>query len=84
MKTGFPSDEICESIHGAAESYIFSRLGSRDVLDLDIGVRLEDGELEVEVFLITTGGNDDELAAAAADVAVREGNRLIEGEKANG
>ena len=84
MKTGFPTDEICESIHGAAQEYIFSRVEPKDILDLDIGVRLEDDELEVEVFLITTGSNDGELADGAADVAMQEGNRLIQGEKANG
>ncbi|MFB6137547.1 MAG: DUF3194 domain-containing protein [Halobacteriaceae archaeon] len=59
----------------AAERVIFSRLDEADVVDYDVRVSLEDGRLDVDVYLERTpdGPDDDVLDAVADDAALAAG-----------
>ena len=69
--------ELCEAVHAAVERYVLSRVRPADVLDLDVGVRLEGGDLTVDVFVVTAVGDDEALARGAVDAAMEEGDRLL-------
>jgi len=80
LATIISNDDACEAVYDAAERYVLSRVNARDLLEMDLCVRIEDGELFVELFLVTsTEDDDDALAKSAVDAAMKEGDRLMAG-----
>jgi hypothetical protein len=73
-----PSDETVVSVASdAAEGVVLDRYRKSDVTDLDVTVRFEDGQLEVDVYLNAPTDEHDpetvvEEAVRAAEVAVDE------------
>jgi len=73
-----PTDEaVVETAADAAQGYVFSKLRSSDVEDLDVTVTFEDGILTVDVYLLAPDVDADvdsiaDDAALAARAAVDE------------
>ena len=55
----------------AAEDVIFSRYRRTDIVDLDVGVRFEADELELDVYLNAPGADDADDVAEDAALAAR-------------
>ena len=63
--------DVVRAAVDAAEDVIFSRFRRSDVVDLDVGVRFEAGELEIDVYLNVPGAADAEAVAEDAALAAR-------------
>jgi len=58
--------EVVQTAAETAESVIFSRYDRSDISDLDVTVSVEDGVLEVDVYLNADGGDAEQVADDAA------------------
>ena len=66
--TDEPTDpEVVEAASDAAEGLVLSRYKQSEIRDLDVTVRFEDGQLEVDIYL---DAPDDPDPAVVADEAV--------------
>ena len=77
MDNGKSNEEICQAVYDTAERYVISNVKSKDILELDLGVSLDDGELSVELFLVTVADDDETITASAVGAAMEEGDRLM-------
>lgn len=67
-----PSDEaVVTAAVEAAEAVIFSRYSRSELVDVDVSVRFEDGELDVDVYLNVPAADDDQRTAEDAALAAR-------------
>ena len=68
-----PTDaEVVETAAAAAEGAVFDHYRKSEVIDLDVTVSFEDGQLSVDVYLNPADGTDpspDEVVDAAVDAA---------------
>ena len=77
-----PTDEaVVETAADAAEGVVLARFANSDVKDLDITVTFEDGILDVDVYLNTTGDAEadaDAVATEAVEAAEAAVDELFE------
>jgi hypothetical protein len=62
-------EELIEAVYDAALEYIYSVVPSKRVEDLDIAVGMEDGEVTIEVRLVTDRG--EEVDQRTVDEAIK-------------
>ncbi len=62
---------VVQQAADAAENIIFSRIDRAEIRDLDVTVALEDGQLEVDVYLDAPDAGDAEQVAEDAALAAR-------------
>lgn len=67
-----PADEaVVTAAVEAAEAVIFSRYSRSELVDVDVSVRFEDGDLEVDVYLNVPTAEDGQRTAEDAALAAR-------------
>ena len=64
-------EDIVTAAVDAAESVVFSRYSRSEIRDLDVTVRYESGDLEVDVYLNVPDDADSEQVADDAALAAR-------------
>ena len=65
--TDEPTDpEVVEAASDAAEGLVLSRYKQSEIRDLDVTVRFEDGQLEVDVYLDAPEDPDPAVVAGEA------------------
>jgi hypothetical protein len=64
-------EDIVTAAVDAAESVVFSRYSRSEIRDLDVTVRYESGNLEVDVYLNVPDDADSERVADDAALAAR-------------
>ena len=77
-------DEISELAADAAESFIFSKISKKEVVDLDINVELHhesglDVDVTVEILLDDLSSADESIADEAASYALKAVDNFVEG-----
>ena len=77
-------DEISELAADAAESFIFSKISKKEVVDLDINVELHhesglDVDVTVEILLDDLSSADESIVDEAASYALKAVDNFVEG-----
>jgi len=73
-------EEIIAAVYDAAVDHIYSVVPSKRVEDLDVSVALDDGEITIDVQLVTDRGVDvdQKTADEAVQVASEKADALLE------
>ncbi len=76
-------DEISDIAADAAETFIFSKISKKEVLDLDINVELDhhdglDVDVVVEILLDDLSSADGSIADEAASYAIKAVDKFVE------
>lgn len=64
------SDVVSTGV-SAAESVIFSRYSRGDISDIDVTIRVEDMEVEIDIYLSVPSAEDEEAVAHDAALAAQ-------------
>lgn len=63
--------EVVSTGVSAAESVIFSRYSRGDISDIDVTIRVEDMEVEIDIYLSIPSAEDEEAVAHDAALAAQ-------------
>lgn len=63
--------DIVSTGGAAAESVVFSRYSRGEVSDIDITIRVEDMEVEIDIYLSIPSADDEETIARDAALAAQ-------------
>jgi hypothetical protein len=72
-------EEVIEAVYGAALEYIYSVVPPKLIEDLDIVVGLDDGEVSIDIRLVTDRGEavDQKTVEEAIKVASEKADELM-------
>ena len=72
-------DEVIEAVYDAALEYIYSVVPSKRIDDLDIAVGMDNGEVTIDIRLITDRGEavDQKTVDEAIKVASEKADELM-------
>lgn len=63
--------EVVSTGVSAAESVIFSRYSRGEISDIDVTIRVEDMEVEIDIYLSVPSAEDEEAVAHDAALAAQ-------------